>query len=138
VTAAAGLVALDVAAPDGTSLTLTWGSQVDVKRIEPATAAEVEDENGQISEQRLAAYIAKYATKGTGKTEAAERPIRSQLDIDFLKVSPHHRRIIQTAWGPRRPAPIRGAEPAAVGAHASGPLPHQVPPLLHHRQSHPG
>jgi hypothetical protein len=25
-----------------------------------------------------------------------------------------------------------------VGAHASGPLPHQVPPLLHHRQSHPG
>jgi hypothetical protein len=98
VIAAAGLVALDVAAPDGTPLTLTWGEQVDVKRIEPATAAEIEDENGQISEQRLAAYIAKYATKGTGKTEAADRPIRSQLDIDFLKVSPHYRRIIQTAW----------------------------------------
>jgi hypothetical protein len=98
VIAAAAAVALDIVAPDGTSLTLTWGAQVDVKRIEPATAAEIEDEDGQISEPRLAAYIAKYATKGTGKTEAADRPIRSQLDIDFLKVSPHHRRIIQTAW----------------------------------------
>jgi hypothetical protein len=39
VIAAAAAVALDVVAPDGTSLTLTWGAQVDVKRIEPATAA---------------------------------------------------------------------------------------------------
>jgi hypothetical protein len=98
VLAAAAAVALEIAAPDGTSFTLEWGAQVDVKRIEPATAAQIEDESGQISEQRLAAYIAKYATKGTGKTEAADRPIRSQLDIDFLNVSPHHRRIIQTAW----------------------------------------
>jgi hypothetical protein len=70
----------------------------DVRRVEPAVADEIEDQDGRISEQRLAAYIAKYATKGTGKSEAADRPIRSQLDIDHLKVSEHHRRIIQTAW----------------------------------------
>ncbi|MFD1051651.1 replication initiator, partial [Kibdelosporangium lantanae] len=55
-------------------------------------------ETGAISEVKLAGYVAKYATKGTGKSEAADRPIRSQLDIDFLRVSNHHRRIIQTAW----------------------------------------
>jgi hypothetical protein len=42
--------------------------------------------------------VAKYATKGTGKTEAADKPIRSQLCIDYLRVSEHHRRMIQTAW----------------------------------------
>jgi hypothetical protein len=98
VLAAAGAVTFTTTRPDGGSLALTWGDQVDVRRVAPATAAEVEDDAGQISEPRLAAYIAKYATKGTGKTEAADKPIRSQLDIDFLKVSPHHRRIIQTAW----------------------------------------
>jgi hypothetical protein len=87
-----------IAAPDGSPLTLTWGTQVDVRRVNPAAATQFEGDDGQISEARLAAYIAKYATKGTGKTEAADRPIRSQLDIDFLPVSPHHRRMIQTAW----------------------------------------
>ncbi|GLY35243.1 replication initiation protein [Amycolatopsis sp. NBRC 101858] len=96
--AAAGAVLVPAAYPDGTELSLTWGTQVDVRRIEPAASAELEDDNGQISEARLAAYIAKYATKGTGKSEAADRPIRSQLDIDHLKVTAHHRRIIQTAW----------------------------------------
>jgi len=96
--AAAGAVLVKTAYPDGTRLALRWGAQVDVRRVEPATSAELEDENGHISEARLAAYIAKYATKGTGKTEAADRPIRSQLDIDHLKVTGHHRRIIQTAW----------------------------------------
>ncbi|MFI5589833.1 replication initiator [Amycolatopsis sp. NPDC051758] len=96
--AAAGAVRVRVPYPDGTELWLAWGTQVDVRRIEPAGSAELEDDNGQISEARLAAYIAKYATKGTGKSEAADRPIRSQLDIDHLTVTAHHRRIIQTAW----------------------------------------
>jgi hypothetical protein len=76
----------------------SWGEQVDVRRVHSATAGELEDDTGQISEPRLAAYIAKYATKGTGKTEAADTPIHSELDIARLKVSEDHRRIIQTAW----------------------------------------
>ncbi|TQM80459.1 hypothetical protein FHX81_2790 [Saccharothrix saharensis] len=97
ITSATRSVALDQALPDGTPITLRWGSQVDVRRIRPTSAHEVE-EDGEISETRLAGYVAKYATKGTGKSEAADRPIRSQLDIDHLRVHAHHRRIIQTTW----------------------------------------
>jgi hypothetical protein len=97
VTVAARSVAVDQARPDGSTMTLRWGAQVDVRHIRPTSAHEVED-NGEISETRLAGYVAKYATKGTGKSEASDRPIRSQLDIDHLKVTAHHRRIIQTAW----------------------------------------
>jgi hypothetical protein len=96
--AAAAAVEVTTTRPDGARLVLAWGEQVDVRRIHPGTAGELEDEDGQISEPRLAAYIAKYATKGTGKTEAADTPIHSELDIARLKVSEHHRRIIQTAW----------------------------------------
>ncbi|MFT7837570.1 replication initiation protein [Saccharothrix sp. BKS2] len=96
-TTAARSVQVDQARPDGSVMTLSWGTQVDVRRIRPADAHQVE-QDGEISESRLAAYVAKYATKGTGKSEAADRPIRDQLDIDHLKVSAHHRRIIQTAW----------------------------------------
>lgn len=95
--AAAGAVRLSVPRPDGVPLELQWGEQVDVRPIRPAASTELEDEAGQISEARLAAYIAKYATKGTGKSEAADRPLRSQRDIEHLRVSDHHRRMIQTA-----------------------------------------
>jgi hypothetical protein len=96
VRAAATAVTVKTVRPDGARLALVWGGQVDIRPI--LRTSDVEDENGQISEQRLAGYIAKYATKGTGKTEAADRPIRSQLDIDHLRISDHHRRMIQTAW----------------------------------------
>jgi replication initiator protein RepSA len=85
--------------PDGLVLDIRWGPQLDIRRINQHVAAEVEDDDGRISETRLAGYIAKYATKGTGKTEAADRPIRSQLAIDHLRgISTHHRRIVQTCW----------------------------------------
>ncbi|GAA3657983.1 replication initiator protein RepSA [Lentzea roselyniae] len=94
---AARAVALDVPRPDGTPLRVVWGEQVDVRQIRASNAHNVE-EDGEISESRLASYVAKYATKGTGKSEAADKPIRSELDIELLRVSDHHRRMIQTAW----------------------------------------
>ncbi|WP_016699321.1 replication initiator [Actinoalloteichus spitiensis] len=81
-----------------TGRTFQWGSQVDIRPIHADQAATLEGHAGQISEEALAAYVAKYSTKGTGTTTAADRPIRSQADIDRLKISAHHRRIIQTAW----------------------------------------
>ncbi|MEU4740535.1 replication initiator [Actinosynnema sp. NPDC023658] len=80
--------------PDGTVIDLVWGAQVDVRPIQ----ADVEDDAGAVSDSKLAAYVAKYATKGTGARDTPDRPIRSQLDIDHLRVSDHHRRMIQTAW----------------------------------------
>jgi hypothetical protein len=46
----------------------------------------------------LAGYIAKYATKTTGAIDGADRPIRDGAHITYLDVTPHHRRMIETAW----------------------------------------
>ncbi|MEH1012467.1 replication initiator [Micromonospora sp. CPCC 206060] len=103
VRSAASSVRVDTERPDGTSLPLGWGAQVDVKDI-TATDIDISD-NGDgddgdqvVSDTRLAGYIAKYATKGTGATETGDRRIRSQAHIDRLRVSAHHRAMIQTAW----------------------------------------
>ena len=82
-----------------TPLILAWGTQLDLREITAAGAVEVEDGDGQISEARLAGYIAKYATKGTGATEGTDRPIRDGAHIAYLDVTPHHRRIIDTSGG---------------------------------------
>ncbi|MEV8443157.1 replication initiator [Actinosynnema sp. NPDC051121] len=98
VRAAARAVRVESFRPDGTVIDLVWGDQVDVRPIRAASAHQVEDDTGAVSDGKLAAYVAKYATKGTGARDTTDRPIRSQLDIDHLHVSDHHRRMIQTAW----------------------------------------
>jgi hypothetical protein len=95
ITTAATTASITTVRPDGTALVLTWGVQLDLREIR---AESVEDEAGQISEARLAGYIAKYATKGTGATEGTDRPIRDGEHIAYLDVSPHHRRMIETCW----------------------------------------
>ncbi|MBC3194151.1 replication initiation protein [Pseudonocardia sp. C8] len=95
---AAGSVVLTVDRPDGTPLPLTWGRQVDVRPITSTTAAQLEDDDGEITDTALAAYVAKYATKGTGKSEATDRPIRDISHLRHLDLTEHHRRLIETAW----------------------------------------
>ncbi|ROT25617.1 replication initiator [Micromonospora sp. HM5-17] len=96
VRSAAASVQLGTVRPDGTPLILRWGAQVDVKDI---TVTDIAGDGDQaVTDTQLAAYIAKYATKGTGATDTGDRRIRSQLDIDQLRVSDHHRAMIQTAW----------------------------------------
>ncbi len=96
--------------PDGSPLALKWGRQLDIRRITSTARASVEDTDGAISEARLAAYVAKYSTKDTGATTGGvDRPVRSQRHLDYLRVTPHHRRLIQTAWtlgGLERYAPL--------------------------------
>ncbi|QGK71207.1 replication initiation protein [Allosaccharopolyspora coralli] len=96
---------------DGHRWALAWGAQVDVRPIRPANASQFGDEHGVITDDRLASYVAKYATKGTGKSEATDRPIRSQGHIDHLAVSEHHRRIIRTAWSLAAPVPCPDCHP---------------------------
>ncbi|NMI00853.1 replication initiator [Pseudonocardia acidicola] len=96
---AARAVCLEVTRPDDTPLVLGWGTQIDVRQITPARAATVEDQNGEITDASLAGYIAKYATKGTGKTDGhPDRPIRAIEHVAYLDVSDHHRRLIETVW----------------------------------------
>jgi hypothetical protein len=89
-----------MATRDGDTATqrFVWGEQVDVRTIHPADTARIEDEHGAISDTALAGYIAKYATKGTATSDGADRPIRSERDIDVLAVTPHHKAMIRTAW----------------------------------------
>ncbi|MGW6445570.1 hypothetical protein [Lentzea sp. NPDC055074] len=47
---------------------MAWGEQVDVRQSRASNANQVE-ENGEISESRLAAYVAEYATKGTARAK---------------------------------------------------------------------
>ncbi len=96
---------------DGRTWELSFGEQIDIRPIRPADAGQVEDEQGMITDDRLASYVAKYATKGTGKSEAVDRRIRTQADIDRLKVTAHHRRIIQTAWDLVAPVPCPDCHP---------------------------
>ncbi|OJG07894.1 hypothetical protein BG618_01841 [Pseudonocardia autotrophica] len=95
---AARAVSLVVDRPDGDPLALTWGSQVDVRPITSTTAAALENDDGEITDSALAAYVAKYATKGTGKSEATDRPIRDIAHVRHLDITAHHRRLIETAW----------------------------------------
>ncbi len=91
-------VSLTVDRPDGTRQVLAWGTQVDIRPITSTTAAALENDAGEITDSALASYVAKYATKGTGKSEATDRPIRDIAHVKHLDITAHHRRLIETAW----------------------------------------
>ena len=92
---------LTSARPDGTSLVLGWGAQLDLRPVTATAVGQLENRDGEITDAALAGYIAKYATKSTGAVdggEGADRPIRDSEHIAHLDVTPHHRRMIETAW----------------------------------------
>src|SRR5699024_2514026 len=65
-----GAVHLTSPEVDGQTWNLAFGEQIDVRPIRPVHASQVEDEHGVITDDRIASYVAKYATKGTGTSEA--------------------------------------------------------------------
>jgi len=75
-----------------------WGAQLDIRSIAPVDAAALEDAEGAITDAALAGYIAKYATKGTTASDTADRPFRSEADIDAISTTAHHRLMMRTAW----------------------------------------
>jgi len=90
---------LRVDRPDGSELVLGWGRQLDVRPVTSAAACQLEDaDTGEMTDAALAGYVAKYATKGTGVHEGADRPIRDVSHVEQLPIPAHHRRMISTAW----------------------------------------
>ncbi|MFF7649110.1 replication initiator [Streptomyces sp. NPDC007983] len=80
---------------DGRAHTFVFGSELDVRPIRGA------DLNGgqELTDRAVAAYIAKYATKGAETaTGALDRPIRLIAEVAHLDISEHARRLIRTAW----------------------------------------
>ncbi|MFB9833813.1 replication initiator [Actinoallomurus acaciae] len=65
--------------------TLAWGPQVDLRTITT---------NGDLTEQAVAGYIAKYATKAAECVGTLDRRVRPTDDLDQLDIRPHARRLI--------------------------------------------
>ncbi|WP_026454108.1 replication initiator [Saccharomonospora iraqiensis] len=90
--------AVSVDTPDSAAVgvrRLGWGAQVDCRTI---AEQEPDDPARLVRDRSVSAYIAKYATKGTGHTVGADTPIRSEQHIADLHVSDHARAMIETAW----------------------------------------
>ncbi|MFC4513351.1 MULTISPECIES: replication initiator protein RepSA [Streptomyces] len=70
---------------------LTWGRQVDVQAI--TTGADTE-----LSEQAVAAYVAKYATKAAENTGTLDHRIGELAELDHHALPDHTRRLIEACW----------------------------------------
>ncbi|WEV26674.1 replication initiation protein [Streptomyces sp. 71268] len=92
--AAATRVAVPVpASGDHPARTLRWGTQVDARPIGATTA------NGDLTDQAVAAYVAKYATKAAETTGTVDRRIGEPAELDKLPGLPEHaRRLIRACW----------------------------------------
>ncbi len=69
-----------------------YGPQIDLRPIAEFGTGE------DITEDRVAGYIAKYATKGAETAGTVDRPIRTASAIPYLDVTDHARRMIHTCW----------------------------------------
>ncbi|GAA2246349.1 replication initiator protein RepSA [Kitasatospora cystarginea] len=79
------------AAGDLPARVLRWGEQVDVRPIGAFGS-------GEISEQAVASYVAKYATKSAETTETVDRRILERHEIERHDLPEHTRRLIEACW----------------------------------------
>ncbi|MEW2572211.1 replication initiator [Streptomyces sp. NPDC047070] len=93
--AAARAARVDGPVIDGREHTFTFGRQLDVRTIRTADF----DGGQELTERAVAAYIAKYATKGAETaTGTLDRPIRFLAELAQAKLTDHARRMIRAAW----------------------------------------
>ncbi|MGW6255696.1 replication initiator protein RepSA [Streptomyces sp. NPDC055085] len=79
------------AAGDFTARVLRWGSQVDVQPIGALGHEE-------LTEQAVASYVAKYATKAAETTGTVDRRVGELSELDKLPLPGHTRRLIEACW----------------------------------------
>ncbi len=93
--AAATKTRIDGPALDNRTHTIAFGRQLDVRTIRSADF----DDGQELTERAVAAYIAKYATKGAETaTGALDRPLKFAAELTQLDLTDHARRLIRTAW----------------------------------------
>ncbi|MFF8969027.1 replication initiator [Streptomyces sp. NPDC014995] len=93
--AAATVARVDGPVIDGRAHTFAFGRQLDVRPIRSADF----DNDQELTERAVAAYIAKYATKGAETaTGTLDRPIRFLAELAHARITEHARRMIRTAW----------------------------------------
>ncbi|WP_374228203.1 replication initiator [Streptacidiphilus sp. ASG 303] len=80
---------------DGREYAFTFGRQLDIRAIRTADL----DGGTDLTERTVAAYIAKYATKGAETaTGTLDRPVRLIAELAHLDLTDHARRMIRTCW----------------------------------------
>ncbi|RAJ42408.1 hypothetical protein K353_02763 [Kitasatospora sp. SolWspMP-SS2h] len=93
--AAAGAAEIPGPVLDGTAHTFAFGKQLDIRTIKSADFAA----GSALTERAVAAYIAKYATKGAeSATGTLDRPVKLVAELARLDISEHARRLIRTCW----------------------------------------
>ncbi|MEU6516839.1 replication initiator [Streptomyces sp. NPDC046978] len=93
--AAAAAARVDGPEVDGRAHRFVFGRQLDVRTIRSADF----DDDQELTERAVAAYIAKYATKGAETaTGTLDRPIRFLAELAQARITDHARRMIRTAW----------------------------------------
>ncbi|MFI5884901.1 replication initiator [Streptomyces sp. NPDC051554] len=93
--AAATAAFIDGPEIDGRAHRFTFGRQLDVRPIRSADF----DGGQELTERAVAAYIAKYATKGAeAATGTLDRPIRFLAELAQAQITDHARRLIRMAW----------------------------------------
>ncbi|WP_142214575.1 replication initiator [Streptomyces sp. SLBN-118] len=80
---------------DGRPHAFRFGRQLDVR---PIRSADFEGP-AELTERAVAAYIAKYATKGAeAATGTLDRPIKFLAELAHARITDHARQMIRTAW----------------------------------------
>ncbi|MER7484919.1 replication initiator [Streptomyces sp. NPDC126497] len=93
--AAATAARVDGPEVDGRPHTFVFGRQLDVRTIRSTDCNDDQD----LTERAVAAYVAKYATKGAETaTGTLDRPIRFLAELAQARITDHARRMIRTAW----------------------------------------
>jgi hypothetical protein len=88
---AAQVSALAPVGKTGRALLLTFGPQTDVRPV-------LGHQDGKLTPAAVANYIAKYATKTADAPGLPASRLRSLDEIQALRCSAHHKRMIETAW----------------------------------------
>ncbi|WP_318201394.1 replication initiator [Streptomyces sp. SCL15-4] len=80
---------------DGRAYAFRFGDQLDIRPIRSADFAGT----SELSSRAVAAYIAKYATKGAETAGTLDHPVRNPItDLIGSGVTDHARRMILTCW----------------------------------------
>jgi replication initiator protein RepSA len=77
--------------PGGRALLLTFGEQTDVRPV-------LDGQGDALTREKVANYIAKYATKTANAPGLPSSRLRDLHEIRSLRCSAHHKRMIETAW----------------------------------------
>lgn len=100
---AAAATEVEAERADASPLALRWGTQLDIQAIDTGSAETAGGSadtaasgSAQVEAGKVAAYIAKYATKSTGATDGIDQQVTFE-DIDALEATAHAKTMMRTA-----------------------------------------